>query len=113
AVKGLEESFLVEAGLGLDQDVIEPLQQLIVAGGKGIMDRLLDRVVGIAGPAVDVGYAMAGGAGDAGLGRGMVDVVIAGIVEGAAEKGDWIVAAGAPARGADAGFLPCLAHAEQ
>ena len=63
------------------------------------MDRLIDCVIRIAARAVDVGDRVAGGAGDAGLGRRMVHIIEFRIVKSAAEKRHDIVATGAPARG--------------
>ena len=92
-----EESFFVHRWLGLHQLMVDPLEHVVVAGSEGIVQRFVDRVVGVAAGAVDVGDRVAGGAGDAGVGGGMVHVVVVGIVEGAAVEGHRIVAAGAPA----------------
>ena len=102
-VKRLEEGLFVKLGLGLDQLVVDELQHGVGAVGEGILLRLLDRVVGVASHAVDVGDRMAGGASDAGLRGGIIHVVELGIVESPAEERRRIVATGAPPRGADAG----------
>ena len=50
----LEERLLVHLGLRLDQRVVDPLQDGVVAGGERVVLRLLDRVVRISARAVDV-----------------------------------------------------------
>ena len=96
-MKVFEEGLFVHRRLGLHQLMVDPLEHVVVALGEGIVQRLVDRVVGVAAGAVDVGDRVAGGAGDAGMGGGMVHVVVVGIVEGAAIERHRIVAAGAPA----------------
>ena len=56
-------------GLRLHQRVVDPLEDRVVAGGEGIVLRLLDRVVGVAPRAVDVRDRVADRARDAGLAR--------------------------------------------
>ena len=51
----LQERLLVHLGLGLDQRVVDPLEDRVVAGGEGVMLGLLDRVGGVAPGVVDVG----------------------------------------------------------
>ena len=63
-VQRLEESLLVKLRLGLDQLPVDPSQGRVVAAGERVVDRLLDGVVGVAAPAVEVGDGVAGGAGD-------------------------------------------------
>ncbi len=118
AVERLEESLLVKIGLGLDGLVVQPLQQGVVTGGERIVLRLFDGVCSVADRAVDVGHSMADGAGDAGAGGRMVDIVKIRIVEGSAEERHGIMTAGTPAGGAHIAValqahLPGLAHAEQ
>ena len=55
----LQEGFLVELRLRLDQLLVEVLQEAICAVSKRIMDRLVNRVVRVAARAVDVGDGMA------------------------------------------------------
>ncbi len=98
AMERLEEGLFVEVRLGLDQLVVEPLQDRVIAGGKRIVNGLVDGVAAVSRPVIDVGHGMADGAGDAGLGGRMGDEVVILTVKLAAEEGDRIVAAGTPAR---------------
>ncbi len=95
----LQERLFVERRLGFHHLVVDPLQDRVLAERKRVVLRLLDGVGRVAGGAVDVGDGMAGGASDAGMGGGVLDVVEIRIVEGAAEERYHVVAAGAPARG--------------
>ena len=95
----LEEGLLVHLGLGLDQRLVDPLQDRVVAVGEGIVHRLLDRVRRIAARVVDVGDRVARGAGDPGLAGRVADVVVVGVVERAREERHQVVAPGAPSRG--------------
>ena len=118
AVEVLEKGLLMHRRLGLHQLVVDPLEERIVALRKGIVNWFVDRVVGVAPRAVDVGDGMAGGASDAGLRGGVVDVVVILVVEGAAVEGHRIVAASAPPRRGDAAVsfkrdLPRFADARQ
>src|ERR1041385_8462693 len=99
--KGLEEGFFVKLGLGLDQLLIEVLEDGICAVGKRVMDWFIDGVIRVAFGAVDMGDRVARGAGNAGLGGGMVYVINIRVVKSSAEEGHDVVAAGAPARGFD------------
>ena len=54
AVKVLQERLLVERRLGLDELIVDPLQQRVVAERERVVQRLFDRVVGVAARAVDV-----------------------------------------------------------
>src|SRR5690349_9288840 len=83
-----EEGFLVKLGLSLDQLLIDVLQQTIGAVGERVVDRLVNGIVCIASGGVDVRDRVAGGAGDAGLGGRMIDVIKLGVIEGAAEERD-------------------------
>ena len=70
------------------------------------MDRFLDRVVGVAAGAVDVGDRMAHGAGDAGIGQLVRCKLVAGVVEPwiielAGEERNRVVTAGAEPRALD------------
>ena len=113
-----QEGLLVKLRLALDQLLVEVLEKTVGAIGKRIVDRLVNRVVGVAPGAVDVRDGMARRAGDAGLRRGVIYVIIIGIVKRAAEERHDIMATGAPARGLHVAVafernLPGLAHAEQ
>ena len=98
---GLEKGFLVELRLALDQLLVDVLQEAVRAVSEWIVDRLINRVVGIALGAVDVRDGMARRAGDARLGRGMIHIVEVWIVKRAAEERNDIVATRTPARGFD------------
>lgn len=98
AMKPFQEGFFVEIRLGFHQLIVDPLQDGIIAVRKRVMQRLLDRVVRVAGGAVDVRDGVTNGAGDAGMSRRMVDLVEVLVVELAGEKGHGIMTAGAPAR---------------
>ena len=95
AVKVFHERLLVEGRLGLDKLVVDPLQQLVFAVGERVVHRLFKRVVGVAPRAIDRVDRMAYRAGDAGMRGRVVDIVVMGIVEGAAEKRHGIMAASA------------------
>ncbi len=97
-VKRLQESRLVKLRLGLDQLVVDPLQHRVLAERERIVQRLFDRVVGVAARAVDVRDRVADGAGDAALRRRVAGRVEVRIVKGTAEERHRVVAAGAPAR---------------
>ena len=92
----LEERPLVEVGLRLHELRVDPLQHLRVAGRKRIVVWLLERVAAVARQRVHLGDGMADGARDAGVGRGMIDVVVVRIVERPRQQRHRIVAAGAP-----------------
>ena len=96
-VQRLEKRLLVKVRLGLDQLLVQVLKKRVRAEGKRIVNRLFDGVVGIAPCAVHMSDGMAGGAGDARLGRRMIHVVKFGVIESSAEKGHDIMATGAPA----------------
>ena len=95
----LEERLLVHLGLGLDQRVVDPLEDRVIAVGEGIVVRLLDRVGGVAPRVVHVGDRVAGGARDPGLAGRVVDVIVVRVVELAREERNRVMAAGAPPRG--------------
>ena len=95
-VQGLEEGPLVQLRLRLDQLLVDELEEGGVREGERVVLWLLDRVVGVAARAVDVGDRVAGRAGDPGVGGRLVDVEVR-IVEGAGEEDHRIVAAGAEA----------------
>ena len=95
-VHRLEERPLVEVGLRLHELRVDPLQHLRLAGRKRIVVRLLERVAAIARQRVHLRDGMADGAGDAGVGRGMIDVVVVRIVKRSRQQCHRIVAAGAP-----------------
>jgi hypothetical protein len=95
---GSHESLLVHFGLGLHEREVDPLQDRIITEGEGVMVGLLDRVSGVAPGVVHRGDGVAGGAGDPRLTRGIVHVVIIGVVELTGEKRDRVVTARAPAR---------------
>ena len=95
----LQERLLVHLGLRLDQRVVDPLEDRVLAGGERVMLGLLDRVVGVAAGAVDVGDRVADRAGDPGLAGLGVHVVVVRVVELAREERDGVVAARAPAGG--------------
>ena len=115
---GFQERLLVEFRLGLHQQVVDVLQRGIAAVGEGVMHWLVDGVFGVAARAIDVGDGVAGGAGDAGLGGGVIADVEVRIIKCAAEKRHHVMAARAPARRlhvavALQGHLPRLVHAEE
>ena len=101
AMKPFQEGFFVEIRLGFHELIVDPLQDGIVAVSERVMQRLLDRVIRVAGGAVDVRDGVTNGAGDAGMSRRMVDLVEVLVVELAGEKGHGIMTAGAPARRPD------------
>ena len=95
-VQGLEERPLVQLGLGLDELMVDEAEHSGVRERERIVLGLLDRVVGVAARAVDVGDRMAGGAGDPGMSGRLVHIELR-IVESAREEDDRVVAAGAEA----------------
>ena len=118
AVEVLQKGLLVHRRLRLDELVVDPLEERVLTLRKGVMNRLVDRVVGIPLRAVDVRDRMADGAGDAGVGRRVVDVVVVLVVESAAVERHRIVAAGTPPSRLHApvpleGDEPRLANARQ
>ena len=62
-----QEGLLVKLRLALDQLLVEVLEKAVGAVGKRIMNRFVNRVVGVALGAVDVRDGVAGRAGDARL----------------------------------------------
>ena len=64
--EGFQEGLLVKLRLGLHQLLVDVLQQPVGAVGKRVMDRLVDRVVGVSFRAVDVCDGVARGARDPG-----------------------------------------------
>src|SRR5205823_998073 len=92
----LKKRLLVKFWLRLDQLLIDVLQDAVGAVGERIMDRLVDRVVGISDGAVDVRDGVARGAGNAGLGGRMFYVIVIGVVKSPAEEGHHIVTTRAP-----------------
>ena len=96
-VERLQEALLVEIRLGFDNLVVDPLQDRIVAGGKRVMHRFFDRIVAIAGGAVNVGDGVTNGTSDAGMCRWMAHFVEILIIELPGEKGHGIMTTGAPA----------------
>src|SRR5262249_33860772 len=102
AMKRLQKGLLVKLGFGLDQLVVEPLQNRIFTIRERIVKRLFDRIVAVADRAVDIDNGMADGAGYAGCSAFVLADVEMRIVEnrfvkGAAKKGNGVVTAGAPA----------------
>src|SRR6266567_1773690 len=69
-VQRLQESLFVELRFGLDQLLVDKLQDAIAAVSERIMDRLINGVIAIAARAVDVRHRVTTGAGESGLGRG-------------------------------------------
>ena len=98
SVKRLEERPFVKRRLGLDELIVDPLQDGIVAVGKGIMDRFVDGVIAVAARGVDVGYGVTDGASDAGVGCRVVEIVEVRIVELARQERNLVVTAGTPPR---------------
>jgi len=97
-VERLEERLLVEVRLGLHELLVDPLQGGALARGERVVRRLLQGVPAVAEGAVDVGHGVADGAGDAGVGRLVVDVVEVRVVERPAQERDRVVAPGTPPR---------------
>ena len=97
----LEKSFFVELRLGLDQDIIQPLEGLVFARGERIVNRFFHGVGRVANRTVDVRDTVAAGAGDACVRSGMFGEIKVGIIKRPAEEGDDVMASGAPARGLD------------
>ncbi len=95
----LEEGLFVELRFGFNQLLVDVLEKAVGAVGEGIMDRLVDGVIGISDGAVNVGDGVTGGAGDARLSGGVIDVIKLRVIESAAEKRHDIVTTSAPARG--------------
>ena len=122
-MKVLQERLLVERRLALDQLTIHPFQDRVVAECEGVVQRLLDREVGVATGRIDIRDRVAGRAGDAGPRQGIPADLVVGVVEPVAlespgEERHGIVAARAPAGGVDVavaphGDVPGLAHREQ
>ena len=84
--------------LGLDELVVDPLEDRIVARRERIMLRLLNGIIGVAARAVHQIDGMAYGASDSGLAGPRVHVVVMGVVELSREERDGVVAPRAPAR---------------
>ena len=111
----LEKRPLVKLGLGLDKLTVDPAESRIVTEGERIVDWLLDRIVGVAAHAVQMGDRVAARTRNPGLRRRIVDIVEVGIVELASEEDHRIVASGAEACSLNGsiplqGDLPCLPH---
>ena len=87
------------SGFALTSVLLTHCKSRVVAGGERVVLRLLDGVVGVAPGAVDVRDRVADGAGDAGLARSGVHVVVVRVVELAREERHRVVAARAPAGG--------------
>ena len=100
-VQRLEEGFFVKIGSGLHQLLVDPLKHGRIAFGKRIVQGFFDGVGAIAHGAVYMGDGVANGAGDPGMGRHMVDIVIFGVIKRPREKGDRIVTTRAPTGGFD------------
>ena len=96
SMKWLQKGLLVKIRLGFHQLIIDPLQDGIGAVGEGIVQGLLDCVIGVTGRAVDIGDGVADGAGDAGMSRGMINFIEILVVKLAGKEGHGVMTAGAP-----------------
>ncbi len=96
-VHRFEQGLLVKGGLGLDQLMVDRLQERVVTEGERIAGRVDQGVVPVATRAVDRGDGVTGQAGDAGLGAGVHVGIVVGVVEAAGEQGHQVVAGGAQA----------------
>ncbi len=101
-MKWLQESFLVEAGLGFDQQFIDLLQSWRIRVGKRILNWFFDNVVCIADVALvmriaaNVGDRVASGASDPGLRRWIFHIVVVWFVKCPAKERHRIVTTSAP-----------------
>ena len=86
-VQRLEEGFFVKIGSGLHQLLVDPLKRGRIAFGKRIVQGFFDGVGAITHGAVYMGDGVANGAGNPGMGRHMVDIVIFGVIKSPGEKG--------------------------
>src|SRR3954470_23621178 len=89
----------MELRFRLYQLLVDILKQLVGAVSEGIMNRLINRVIGIALRAVHVRDRMARGAGNSSLRRGMPDIIEVWIIKSAAKERHHIMTTGAPSRG--------------
>src|SRR6266446_1691990 len=80
-MKVLQKRLLVKRRLALDQLAVHPFQDRFVAEGEGVVQRLLDREVGVAAGRIDIRDRMAGRAGDASPCQGILADVVVGVVE--------------------------------
>ena len=117
-VKIFEEGLFVKRWLGLDQLMIDPLQQRVLARRKGIVQWFLDGEVCIATRRVDIGDRMAHRACDARLGGWMFDIIKMRIVERTAKEWNGVMATRAPSRRFDISIslhrrFASLPHADQ
>ena len=94
----LEKGLLVKLRLRLHQLVVHVLQHAIGAVGERIVNRFIDRVIGVAHGGIHMRDGMAGCASDARFRRGMMIHIEVGIIKRAAEERHHVMAAGAPAR---------------
>ena len=100
-MKILKKGLLVKRWLGLDQLMIHPLQQRILARRKGIMQWFFYGEVCITTRGVYVGDRMTYRACDACLGGWMFDIIKMRIVERTAKEWDGVMATRAPSRSFD------------
>ena len=84
----------MELGLGFHQLAVHPSECWVVAEGERVVDRLVDRIVGISSLAVEMGDRVTRSTGDASPGCRIVDVVEVRVIELAPEEDNRVVAAG-------------------
>ena len=104
-VEGLHEDLLVRAGIRHGQEIVEPLQDGIIAGGHVMQGRILDDQRPVSHAAGDPDDGVAGGAGQTGLCFRGVDLLPDGGVESPVEENGMVVAAGAPLGGLGADHI--------
>ena len=96
AVEGLEEDLAVRLRVELQQVVVGPRQHRVLAHGEVVQRRVLDLEVALAHRAAHVHDRVAGGAAEAVLRLGRVDLLLDRPVEAAVEEDRVVVAARAP-----------------
>ena len=100
-MKGFHEDFLVRFRIHLDQEVVSPLENLVIAGGEVVKRRILDHKSAITHAVFHSHNGVAGSAGQTSLSLRRVDLLFNGRVKSAIEEDRVIVAAGAPLGGLD------------
>src|SRR5205809_850019 len=98
AVKGLYERVPVRFRRQVQQRVMRPLEQPILARRKIVERGVLDREIALTHGALHVHDRMARRAGETSLGFRSIDLLLDGTVETAVEEDRMVVAAGAPLR---------------
>ena len=94
----LEESLLVKTRLGFNQQLVDLLQNRILAERERILDGFFDHIIRIAASTIDVSDRVAGGTRNTRLRRRVVHIVVVRIIKRAGKKRDHVVATRTPAR---------------